>query len=170
MQHQIWGNWLCEDRINAIRKEIVANSRRYINNTKHLLEGATPDIGKIVFEQGATLNTNEQNTVDWLLKNIGGNINVLSTSKVQGIKTPDLFWRGEYVDIKHVSGTLSTLDTHIRKGIKQTNKGGIVVDITGAKFSNQKAISTLTNRLVRNGGEYALVIRDSVLVAYIYLL
>ena len=110
----------------------------------------------------------EQRSIDWLHNNLGGDIIVLRPSSFEGQKISDLLWRGKPLELKHVTGNLTSMDKSIQRGLKQTNGGGILLDVTGAKFSDQDATEKAINRLVRKGFGYVIMIRDNNLVSYIY--
>ena len=141
--------------------------RQYENRPTELLETATPGIGSVSFQPGASLSPNEQNAVDWMHDNLGGDITVLARSHVSGVKSPDIEWRGELVDIKHVRGNLNSLDKVVRTAMHQTNNNGAFIDISGAAFSDADAVKTATERLARREGNYVILVRDGVLVGYI---
>ena len=116
---------------------------------------------------GARLNANEQNAVDWMHDNLGGDITVRAESGVPNVPNPDIEWRGELVDIKHTSGSRDTLSKRVQKAMRQTGGGGAFIDISGAAFSNADAIDTVTRRMMGGGGNYVILVRDGVLVGYI---
>ena len=144
-----------------------APKRPYENRPSELLKTATPGVGSVSFQPGASLSPNEQNAVDWMHDNLGGDIIVRAESGVPNVPNPDIKWRGELVDIKHISGNSNTLDTAIRIAMRQTNNNGAFIDISGSAFSDAKAIDTAARRLSRRGGNYVILIRDGVLVGYI---
>ena len=51
--------------------------------------------------------------------------------------------------------------------MRQTERNGVIVDISGAKFSNEDAIEKTMQRLARSKGSYAIILRNGELVAYI---
>ena len=145
----------------------MTNARFYTDTQEQLLLAATPGQGTITFEEGAVLNANEQSVVLWLLKHLGGDILILTKVNKDRIRTADLLWRNGLVDIKHVTGNLSSLDKSIQYAMRQTNQNGVIVDITLATFSNEEAISKAAQRLSRSRGNFVLLIRKEVLVAYL---
>ena len=149
------------------KSAIIETTMRYKNQTEKILATATPNVGSIVIEPGAKPNTNELNIVNWLHSTLGGDITVLKKIDMDNVKTPDLLWRGGLLEVKHVSGTLGTLDKQVRTGLSQTNNGGVLIDITGAAFSDSEAISAAINRIDRKSGDYIILIRDNNLIAYI---
>ena len=69
--------------------------------------------------------------------------------------------------MKHVSGTLKTLDTQIRKGFRQTNRGGVLVDISGSMLADEEVINAALKRIRQSGGLYIIIVRDNNLIAFI---
>ena len=140
---------------------------RYINDMDRLLDTATPNSGKIRFEEGAIPKPKEPAATNWLHNNIGGDILVLAENNPDGVANPDLLWRGGLVDIKHPIGTLNSLDKLIQDGMRQTQRNGVLVDVSELSQTDEQIISTIINRVRRSRGNYAIVIRDGSLIAYI---
>ena len=124
-------------------------------------------MGNIILEPGARPNTSELNAVNWLHSTLGGDITVLKRVDIDNVKTPDLLWRGTYLEIKHVGGNIKTLDQQIRKGFHQTNRGTVLVDISTAAFIDDEAINTAIKRSWQTGGGCVIIIRDDKFIAYI---
>ena len=143
------------------------NKRKYVNNPSRILKTATPNVGRIEYQ--VTPNRNELRSIQWLHNNLGGDITVLRPSTVEGDKTPDLLWRGEPLEIKHSLTSINAMDKAIQQGLRQTNQGGVLVDISGSLFVDEDAISKAINRLFRRNrlGGYVIMIRDNNLVGYI---
>ena len=154
---------------NAANNGIIddMNKRRYVNNLSKILETATPNVGTIHYR--VTPNRAELRAIEWLHNNLGGDITVLQPSAVEGQKTPDLLWRGMPLEIKHSLASINAMDKSIQQGLRQTNQGGVLVDISGSLFSDEDAISKAMNRLFRRNrlGGYVIIIRDNNLVGYI---
>lgn len=140
---------------------------RYENRKEKLLNNATPNIGRI-YKQ-AEPSEKEERLINWLFKNIGGDITFLSEANQDGMKSPDLFWRGVKMDIKHTAGSLNTLQSHITNAMKQTDRGGVILDVSGSSIADEKIIDVTISRLVRTNTytAYAIILRDGELIAYI---
>ena len=91
----------------------------------------------------------------------------MAPSKTDGIYNPDLLWNNVLVDIKHTAGTIRTLDTRISKAMKQTNRGGVVIDVTGTEITDEAVINTVRRRMGERNGLFAIVLKDGSLLAYI---
>ena len=152
---------------NVIIYDMNTNRRDYINDPQRLINIATPGQGKIIHETGSNLNDNERHTIKWLHNNIGGNITVLAENNPDGQPNPDLLWNNVFVDIKHTSGTVSTLSTHARNGMKQTNGGGVIIDITGSLLADEDVINAIRRRLISANGSFALLLKNEEIVAYL---
>lgn len=122
----------------------------------------------VKYEKGAKLNSKELGVLNWITENVGGKILVLKTKMINGIKSPDL-QMDIFAEIKNTSGSLNTLDKHIRQAAKQTRNGRVFVDITDAEYSNVEAIVTTANRMLRSGLLEACIIRNDELVAKVQL-
>lgn len=133
--------------------------------TKSLLKSQKADVHR---ETGAYLRKHEEKVLDWIVDNVGGKIVVLKKNEEDHISTPDLRMM-MYAEIKTTSGTLNTLDKHVRQACKQTGGGWLFIDITGAGYSDFEAIATIQNRMLRNGLSDTWIIRDGKLVARITL-
>lgn len=142
-------------------------SKHYVSSKAELLKNAKPGTGTITFEPGAKLNSAERKSVDWIHDNLGGDIRVLRPSDKEGEKTADILHNGLPLELKNTAGTLGTIDTHMRKAIKQSD-GKVFMDVSGVAESNKVVISKIKIRLDRKGGQFVIVVRDGNLVDYIY--
>ena len=139
---------------------------RYFDKTADFLATAKSSKGQLI-DPHSLLTDRERKAAEWLREHGGGNIIAIPRAEVNFVSTPDLLWDGGSLEIKHTNASLNGLDMALRKAIKQTDKGGILVDITDATFSNDEAIEKTRYRLNRSGGRFAILIRDQMLVAYI---
>ncbi len=96
----------------------------------------------ICYENGYKLNNDEKEVLEWIKENIGGEMTVLKKKEINGITTPDLRM-DKYAEIKNTSGSLNTLDKHVRTAAKQTQHGWAFINIDGAKYNDHEAISTI---------------------------
>ena len=116
-----------------------------------LLLGHAP--GKITREPGAKLKIHEEIFLEWIAENIGGAFRVLRVSTVRGEHTADIIREedGKLFDLKCTKGNLATLDSHIRRAVKQAEGGGAFVDISSARYTEEEAIGTIKSRMARSG-------------------
>lgn len=142
-------------RATNIVSEFISRGVKVLPNTR------------IMREAGATLNNSEQLMVDWAAEHIGGEIRILKTSDKEGIEMPDLNINRKKVEIKTTSGTLNTLDAHVRKAASQTQKGTAMININGAEYSNREAIEAITHRMNRSGLKEVYLFRGKRLIKHI---
>ena len=154
-----------QERSENVTIDDMSRQRIYINDKNRLLERATPQRGTVSYQ--TTPNSNEQRTIDWLYNNIGGNITVLAENNPDGLPNPDLLWNNVLVDIKHTGGTWRTLDGHVHKSMKQTNNGGVIIDVTGTLLEDVSIIDTVRRRLNGRNGAFAIVLKNEELLAYL---
>ena len=150
---------------NGIIDVMNRQRRNYINDPQRILDTATPQRGTVTYI-GAP-SESEQRAIDWIYNNIGGNITVLAENNLDGVANPDLLWNNVLVDMKHTAGTASTLDSHVQKAIRQTNRGGVIVDVTNTKIEDEDTIRTVLKRLQYSRGRFAPVLKGGTLLAYI---
>lgn len=134
---------------------------------EHSLNKAVHTI--ILREKGSSLNYQEEHVLGWIARHIGGKIIVLKKREQDGATTPDLKM-SQLAEIKNTSGNLNTLDKHIRTAAKQTEHGWVFVNISGAKYTDEEAITTVKNRMLRSGLSQTWIIRDDKLIAHIIIL
>lgn len=140
---------------------------RYEDRTIAFLQTLVPGTGRLILEPNARPNQQELQIGNWVHQNLGGDVIFKARVEIEGVKNPDLEWRGGLVDIKHIIGGLNALDKRIQDAMHQTVRNGVFADISGSDFTDEQAIKTTINRLRRSGGRYVLLIRDNNLVAYI---
>lgn len=131
-----WRNAAELDKIEA-RKMIGQNTADKIyyqkgsDVTSEYMKGRYPGQGKITFDDNydKTMHENEIKVAEWLHKNLGGDINLLNESAVDGTKMPDYIWHGKYWELKSTT-TEKAANSAIRKGIKQIerNPGGLILN------------------------------------------
>ena len=78
---------------------------------------------------------------------MGGDIELLNESSVDGTKMPDYIWRGKYWELKSTT-TSKAANSAIRKGIKQIerNPGGIILNYD-AEIDIQETINVVEKRM-----------------------
>jgi SPP1 gp7 family putative phage head morphogenesis protein len=122
------------------------NLANYDSATKEWLDGATPGSGRVVRQQeriidGRTYRVDDTHVLmqpsdieidvaRFINEIFGGNVTHIAEIKVPlNIKNPDYMWKRAYWDLKE-SRNIDTLHYRIEKAIKQTNGGGMILDIT----------------------------------------
>ena len=139
---------------------------KYSDKTTEFLKLIRPKTGQL-HDYTQILSPKETDAAEWLKRTVGGSIVAVPRAEVDGVKTPDLLWNGKPLEIKHTNSSLSALDKAIRRAKHQTDSGGVLIDITGAMYTNEEAIKQVIYRLNRSGGRFVILLRDEILVAYI---
>lgn len=120
--------------------------------TKKYIETATPRMGKVRYEHGYRAKDHkvEIEVANQLRNQFGGKIVLLKESKTQGVKMPDMLWRGKKWEIKSIS-TAKAADSALRKAVKQIhdNPGGVIFDVADG-VDTQELISILDARAIRS--------------------
>lgn len=123
------------------------------NVLSEYIREARPGEGEIKYEEGYNFghHKDEIKMAQWLRDNLGGDIVLLSESRVVGEKTPDYIWRDRLWDLKTISSEKAA-NSAIRHGIKQIsdNPGGIILD----SGNNSLVQSTLHEVIDRRMGWY----------------
>lgn len=122
---------------------------------------------RVYYQEGAKLNDDEKTVLEWIKYHIPGRITVLKTSKEPGIKTPDLSINGLSFDIKTTSGNINTLDSHLRHAAKQTLGGGVIVNISEARYSIEDAKRAILRRMQRSGLSEVMVLNNNELILHL---
>ena len=150
-----------------ITKKIINNTKNdnYTNITKEWLETAKPNSHKVVDRQyfeydGIKYNVDNKNVVldysskekdvaEWLENTFGGEIYMIPrVNNPEGIQTADYLFRGEYWDLKSISGKSKQVLYHsIYK--KKTQSNNFIFDVVSPELDInelQKQIYKLYNR------------------------
>ena len=122
---------------------------------------------RVIFEQGAHLNTKEKALLDWLADNFNGYITVLAESPQEGIKMPDIFCSGRRVELKTTSGNLTTLDTLLRKAAKQARGECAIVNLVQVSYSLQESCEVTLKRMKRSNLSEVYLLVDGVAKAHL---
>ena len=97
-----------------------------------LFSDITPGEGQITFDEGYKKGKrkNEIRVAEWLINEIGGNINLIKDNKEKDVKSPDYNWNDYLWELKNIS-TEKAADSAIRKGLKQIFKkpGGLIIEL-----------------------------------------
>ena len=131
---------------------------------KEYLRDADAGIGSIHADTGYQYDThqNEQDVSTWMLRNFGGNINLLKESTSDGIHTPDYLWDGKLWDLKSPEGNgKRTIDNQFKTIDKQIAPapGGMIMDCSKLKFSNDEIISKISKRIRLNNFDGDVIIK-----------
>lgn len=150
-----------------ITKKIINNTKNdnYTNITKEWLETAKPNSHKVIDRQyfeydGIKYNVDNKNVVldysskekdvaEWLENTFGGEIYMIPrVNNPEGIQTADYLFRGEYWDLKSISGKSKQVLYHsIYK--KKTQSNNFIFDVVSPELDInelQKQIYKLYNR------------------------
>lgn len=152
-----------------IARDPETGKNMYVQNMsyKEWYKEYVEDQSGIIYEKGARLNKSELKVAKWARGYFNSDIKVLKEINKKGVKTPDLSINGTKFEIKNTSGSLNTLDGHLRTASKQAPKGNIIVDITGSKYSAKDAIKVAQRRVERNNINKVYMIKNGKLIAEI---
>lgn len=120
-----------------------------IDATAEYVMNRRPGYGKIEITDGYGRQEHEKEikVAEWLHKNLGGDIELLNESSVDGTKMPDYIWRGKYWELKSTT-TPKAANSAIRKAIKQIerNPGGIILNYD-AEIDVQETVNVIEKRM-----------------------
>lgn len=118
--------------------------------TKEYMNNRFPGQGKIKFQENydKEKNHNEIKMAQWLHDYLGGDITLLTESKVDGVKMPDYIWRGKNWELKTTT-TEKSANSAVRKGLKQidVNSGGIILNYENNDIDINSVASVLDMRM-----------------------
>ena len=145
-------------QIRTSAEEPVVNDK-----TKSFVKKANPGSGELTYDTGFNKDKHQDeiNAATWLHQQFGGNIQLLTETNAQNVKTPDFLWNGTYWECKTISSDkFDTIDKHIRKAYAQIiqNPGGIVVDVSGSSLSLEDASQSITKSAERRIKQKAVII------------
>ena len=106
--------------------------KKLIDVTQEYIDTATPDDGRILYENGYNHNTHDEgiSMATWIIENLGGDIILLAENGgTFGAKRSDYEWKGRYWELKTVKSDRS-VDSALRKAISQIYErpGGVILD------------------------------------------
>ena len=169
MTYPEWETKYVNMAAGAQKQNLVRENKYRIRDVKYLYETQmNPGRGKISYPSGYNFNDHaaEVKMADWLIKNFGGDIEILNEQNLPNKKTPDYLWNGKSWDLKTIS-TEKAADSAIRHGLKQIkgNSGGLILDFTKDVMDEEKLISIIDRRMSRGfeGTTDILVVFQSML-------
>ena len=169
MTYPEWEKKYVNMAAGAQKQNLVRENKYRIRDVKYLYETQmNPGRGKISYPSGYNFNDHaaEIKMADWLIKNFGGDIEILNEQNLPNKKTPDYLWNGKSWDLKTIS-TEKAADSAIRHGLKQIkgNSGGLILDFTKDVMDEEKLISIIDRRMSRGfeGTTDILVVFQSML-------
>ena len=169
--------------IDQIAAEIILQDYRqvksYIRKVIYTIE--TIDISsfnnivdEIIIPNDYAINRHleEIQIANLLKKEIGGVIELLKESNVDGEKMADYLWNNILWELKNIS-TKSSIDWQVRKAIKQIwkNPGGIILNLKNCAVNEDDIIDIVCDRIGRVAkkinGISIILVRDLKIIKYI---
>ena len=131
-----------KEKINAQKREAYAARKARsgpVDVLEEYLRTASPGHGSITYGDGydQTRHVSEIRTAQWLHDTLGGDIELLNESSVEGEKRPDYIWNGKLWDLKTASSEKSA-NSSIRHGLQQIreNPGGIILNFGSTEYDS----------------------------------
>lgn len=153
-----------------IWQEVSENGRYDVGKdiTREYLSSITPGKGKISYSPGYNKETHksEVEMAEWILKNVGGNVEVLSEVEGYKVLTPDYRWNKKLWDLK-MTTTEKSANSAIRHGLKQiqNNPGGIILNYEDRNISLnvlRKVISKRINASAKQSVDIVIIQDDRI--------
>ncbi len=151
-------------------KEEKSKKLNQINNRKgkdvkyQYFNNAIPRKGKIIIKSEEEYNRKNHEkeiiTAELIHNILGGDIELLPESKIDGEKMPDYLWNGKYWDLKSTT-TEKSANSAIRSGIKQIEKnpGGIILNYENHDIDIELTIDIIEKRMSKGyGGKINIMI------------
>lgn len=116
---------------------------------------------------------NERDTAEWIHKTLGGDIKLLSESKIDGKRMPDYFWRSSYWELKSPTTTKAAKSAahHALTQIVE-HPGGIVFNYGNNSFNMEEVLRYVEAQTHRSGLSFdfdlMIVQNDSLVKVYQY--
>lgn len=118
--------------------------------TKEYLCMATPGQGRTTYDDNydTQRHKKEIDFAKWLHDTLGGDIQLLNESTVEGEKRADYLWRGRLWDLKDVS-TEKAANTAIKRGLSQIkpNPGGIILNYGEQEINLDVLLEVIDKRM-----------------------
>lgn len=117
--------------------------------TNEYLKNARPNQGVIEMDPGYDENSHceEIKVACWMQQKFGGDIRLITESKMDGEKRADYFWHQATWELKAISSKHS-IDSQIHKAMKQIKgNGGIIIDIAKRVETEEMTMSEIEYRL-----------------------
>lgn len=139
--------------------------------TAEYIKAAKPGSGSVILGNGYQKDTHpeEVKIAQWLHDNLGGDITLLQEANEDKVKTPDYLWNEKLWDLKTISSEKAA-NSAVRHGFAQiqANPGGIILDLGGLDFSEEKLWAVVDKRMgwyETNGNIDILVLSKGKLVS-----
>ena len=119
-------------------------------------------------------HSEEMQIANLLEEEIGGVIELLKESNVDGVKMADYLWNNSLWELKNIS-TKSSIDWQVRKAIKQIwkNPGGIILNLKNCVVSEDDIVDIVCDRMGRVANKIdeisIILVSDSKIIKYIKL-
>ena len=119
-------------------------------------------------------HSEEMQIANLLEEEIGGVIELLKESNVDGVKMADYLWNNSLWELKNIS-TKSSIDWQVRKAIKQIwkNPGGIILNLKNCVVSEDDIFDIVCDRMGRVANKIdeisIILVSDSKIIKYIKL-
>ncbi len=138
----VWSKeWSKKNEVESNFKKITYPQHLGKDVTKEYYGKATPRVGMINIDKDYDIKEHKDEIAmaKWIHFNFGGDITLLTESKIEGKLNPDYLWRGKLWDLKTTS-TAKSANSALRHGLKQIaeNPGGIILN-----YLNEVSMSEL---------------------------
>lgn len=155
-KQDVWTKeWINESEYKAQRKAIGIENKCNIELkkgkevTKEYYNNRFPGQGELIYGKGYNISGHKEEIeiAKWINKNLGGNIELLAESDVDGVKMPDYIWNNKYWELKTTT-TEKSANSAVRKAIKQIsdNPGGIILNYN-SDINIQEVINVIEKRV-----------------------
>lgn len=148
---------------------VIDNARSVLDE---YMENATPGEGILTYtneeaHKKEKSHERDKESAEWIIKTFGGDVELLSTRRGKGAKTPDGRWKEKYIEFKKPT-TENAVRKRVRKGISQiaamdeTRYGIILVDLSDRAEDIKVLIDTAVDEALKRSKQdfLDLIIRD----------
>ncbi len=143
-----------EKRITTGAKEKGVVVQKGKDVTSEFKDSIEPKKGTVSYDNGYSVERHktEIKMAQWIHEKLGGDIQLLEESDIDGVMRPDYLWNGKYWELKSVT-TEKAANSAIRKGIKQIkgNPGGIILHYK-ERVDLQEVIKVIEKRVNSSRG------------------
>ena len=144
---------------NRVQQKLVNagkyEQRDYTSVYEEYIRKATPGEGKIIIEEGRTLKNREEQNMNMIHQELGGDIIAQKESTTPGKKNPDYKWKGSFWEEQEpIKQSRNAVDQNVHEGIRQIresdNPGGIVLDVGESEMPITEIHEITLHRLRRS--------------------